>query len=188
MTHEYNYELVEGHIILEDNGRSFLLDTGSPVSFCDAAPLLFANREFDVLSEHGGVTVAKLREWAKTRLDGLLGADILNKFDLMVDPEGKRVLLSEDRCPLTGACLKQSFLRASRLLRRQLARNMFGCSLIRARSSLILTRKSARIACRMGRNVISIPVRVSLPRLSGLCLLLLEAVKLNCRRGFYRSR
>lgn len=82
MEHNYTYDLVEGHIIAQAQANALLIDTGAPFSVGRSSPLPFAGRVHDVSPNYMGVTPDSLSRSVGTTIDGLVGADILNQYDI----------------------------------------------------------------------------------------------------------
>ena len=77
----YSYQIVHGYLIVMVGGRPCVLDTGSPFSVA-YAPLVIAGREFPVYDDYLDVCPAYLTDHIGTRVDGLIGADILANFNV----------------------------------------------------------------------------------------------------------
>ena len=74
----------EGHLLVEVEGRRYLVDTGSPWSIGDQ-PVRLAGREFAMQSNDlMGNTCESLAAMVGTPFDGLLGTDVLAEFDLEI--------------------------------------------------------------------------------------------------------
>lgn len=100
MKYEYPYDLVNGHIVLKANANSLLIDTGAPSSVGNSSPLDFAGRTHDVSPNYMGVTPESLScHSVGTTINGLVGADILNQYDILFDSSRHRITLSEEELP-----------------------------------------------------------------------------------------
>lgn len=49
MKRTYNINLVEGHLLISDNGNTFLVDTGSPITVQCETNLSFLDRDFSAM-------------------------------------------------------------------------------------------------------------------------------------------
>lgn len=87
----YPLEMVGGHLLIDDEGQTLLLDTGSPVSVGRGTARCFHGREFPVLQRYNGMTTDSLSETIGTHIDALLGTDVLSWFPVDIDPETQRV-------------------------------------------------------------------------------------------------
>jgi hypothetical protein len=86
-------EIHDSHIIaLLPEGR-FLIDTGSPQSFGDSASLEL-NGQLLSLSENGWAgTASRISDMVGTPLTGLIGTDLLGRFDLLLEPAEEAISL-----------------------------------------------------------------------------------------------
>ena len=75
------YRFHDGHIVVSGNGRNYLLDTGAPFSVGDD-PITIAGVPFPVEQCYMGVTGSMLTEIIGTPIEGMIGADILQHFNL----------------------------------------------------------------------------------------------------------
>jgi hypothetical protein len=91
-----------GHLFLDLADGAWLLDTGSPSSFCDSRSLLLAGKQFRIADTHGGLTAAALSHFVGVRCQGLLGADVLGSFDLALDAPATLATVSTDELTHTG--------------------------------------------------------------------------------------
>ena len=105
MKFEYSYEMVNGHIILENGPNHLLIDTGAPTSVGNTSRLDFAGKSHMVLEEYMGVTPDSLSGSVGTTLSGLVGVDILSPFDILIDPSVCRIVMSEEELSIDGNSL-----------------------------------------------------------------------------------
>ena len=92
----------DDHVLLEVEGQSWLLDTGAPLSFSDARIIVLAGKPFQIASNYHGLTAAALSQFVGVRCQGLLGADVLGSFDLVLDAPSAVATLSTDELPQVG--------------------------------------------------------------------------------------
>lgn len=86
----YPLELKDGYLIATIDGHDWLLDTGSPVSFGDVAQLGIASMEIPISREGLGLNAHELSGHLGYKVSGLLGVDVLNRFDMLFDlPQGQ---------------------------------------------------------------------------------------------------
>ena len=100
--HEYPLEVFGGHLLIRREGQALLLDTGSPVSIGGQSSCRFLGQEFPVQPRYNELTTEQLSEHLGTRIDVLLGADLLARFAVAIDAETGRVVFGEDRGPHCG--------------------------------------------------------------------------------------
>ena len=86
-------ELKNGHLFVELHGKSWIIDTGSPTSFGRPGSLDFAGRRFPLAEV--GLSAEVLSSYVGHACDGLLGVDVLNQFDLLVDAPGGRLVVAD---------------------------------------------------------------------------------------------
>ena len=102
-------QLINGHFFVEVDGNLWLLDTGAPLSFGSKTELQLLGEQFELESTYLGLTPETLSGFVGVKTTGLLGADVLNSFDIIlnglkntvtfsltpVDHEGQVVKLDE---------------------------------------------------------------------------------------------
>ena len=103
--HAYEFELVDGHVIVRADPLRLLLDTGAPSSVGEVSPLEFAGGSWPLAADFLGVDCATLGESVGTRIDVLLGMDVLGGYDVVLDPATGRVEFHRDEAPLEGVVL-----------------------------------------------------------------------------------
>jgi len=95
--HEYQLEMFGGHLLIRHERQALLLATGSPVSVGPGTQCRFLGRVFPVQLLYNGLTTEQLSELVGTRIDVLLGADVLTEFAVTIDAETNRVVFGDDR-------------------------------------------------------------------------------------------
>jgi len=106
MTHTYKYEFVDGHIIAVVDQVRFLIDTGAPFSVADASPIEFAGGSYRAQKTYMGISPESLSTSVGTSIDALVGADILNRYDIFIDSTTQTLDVSENELPLAGQALE----------------------------------------------------------------------------------
>jgi hypothetical protein len=86
--------LNHGHLFVELEGHLWLFDTGAPTSFGVADKLLIADEQFSLSSSYFGLTASTLSQYVGVECSGLLGADVLGRFDHILDTAGGRLTVS----------------------------------------------------------------------------------------------
>jgi hypothetical protein len=94
--------LENGHLLIALAEGSFLFDTGAPTSFGKVSPVNVAGQNFNLPPSYMGLTVDLLSTYVKRKTDGILGGDILNRFDLLIDVPQSRVCFSESPLDCLG--------------------------------------------------------------------------------------
>lgn len=81
----YRYIPVNGHPVAQIDGHSFLLDAGLPASLGDS-PVLVGGEYLDVEPRVQGLTVSDIEPSVGVGLDGVLGANLFERFAVRIDP------------------------------------------------------------------------------------------------------
>ena len=103
MKRTYNINLVEGHLLISDNGNTILVDTGSPITVHSETNLNFLNRDFRVHTSIMGNGISDLSNLAGISFTTLLGMDILSQYRVVFDYKNQRItFLTEDEPRLEG--------------------------------------------------------------------------------------
>ncbi len=95
-------QLRDGHLFIELNGELWLLDTGAPSSFGTSRRLTIAGEQFSLGTSYLGLTAATLSQFVGVPCVGLLGADVLGRFDHLFDTTGGRLTVSSAELPHSG--------------------------------------------------------------------------------------
>lgn len=111
MVYTYPYNMVDGHIIVtSDDGKICLIDTGSPVSVGSGEDVLFAGRRHPLQTDCLGQSIDKLTEHVRTRIDVLIGVDILNQYDNSIDHERQVLEFSDEEDDVEGEAIPVELL------------------------------------------------------------------------------
>ena len=78
----FSSKFLDGHIIEEINHFDYLVDTGSPVSFGRGGSIFINGQKFLLNHPAMGVTPDSISALSGLHMDGLIGMDILSKFDI----------------------------------------------------------------------------------------------------------
>ncbi len=70
-----------GHLFVQVGGERWLIDTGAPGSFGRDGGFVFGGMRFDIATSQFGLDVAALSESVGVECAGLLGADVLGRFE-----------------------------------------------------------------------------------------------------------
>ena len=95
----------KGHLFVGIAGEQWLIDTGAPVSFGGSAGLSIGEERFQLGAGHRGITPAKLTEFIGVPCAGLLGGDVLNRFDHIFDLIDGQLTLSTNEAAHDGAAV-----------------------------------------------------------------------------------
>jgi hypothetical protein len=91
-----------GHLFLEHEGALWLIDTGAPSSFGRSSRLTLAGETFRLAADYLGLTPDALSRAIGTPCAGLLGADVLGRFDHVFDLAAGTLTLSTGTLYHTG--------------------------------------------------------------------------------------
>src|SRR4051812_9683945 len=79
-----------GHLFTNVGDGDWIVDTGALTSFGESGAITLDSRTFDMPNSYLGLDSTVLSEFVDHSTAGLLGADVLNNFDLIFDvPRGK---------------------------------------------------------------------------------------------------
>jgi hypothetical protein len=106
----YPLHLIHNHLFLETEGRRYLIGTGSPKSFAGTPSLILDGRTFAIVPNYMQLTAASLSRQVGVECHGLLGADILNQFDLLIDLPRSVITISTEENQMQGVGSPLSFL------------------------------------------------------------------------------
>lgn len=81
----YNLHYKNGHPYLVIEGEMWLFDTGSPASFGEREELMIGARSVRLPRSYLGLDVGALRESLGEPVSGLLGSDVLQRVDWLLD-------------------------------------------------------------------------------------------------------
>ncbi len=80
----------------------WLLDTGAPTTFGNPSQLSVDGQRFAVRSSYLGLNAERLTQQVGVPFAGLLGGDVLGRFDHLMDVEASRISMSQDELPHSG--------------------------------------------------------------------------------------
>jgi hypothetical protein len=93
----YRYHEAQGRLLFDLAGRACLLDTGIPFCVGDA-PVRLAGRIFDTHDHYLEVCTGIISTQLGTRVDAVLGANVLQELTVSVDPDLKLLGFGESTC------------------------------------------------------------------------------------------
>jgi hypothetical protein len=103
--HDFSLRIQEGHPFVNIDGDDWLLDTGSPTSF-GIKQITIEGQDFSIPSSYMGLTAEQLSRFVAHPTVGLIGADILNEFDILIDTKIESVSFSAAQIALDGKDLE----------------------------------------------------------------------------------
>lgn len=82
---EYKIDLYDGHLLIKEDGKTLLLDTGSPISITDSGAFSFGGYEFSGHRNIGSKDITDVSRQLGKDIDVLVGMDVLRLFTLTID-------------------------------------------------------------------------------------------------------
>lgn len=114
-------QLRDGHLFVELNGELWLFDTGAPTSFGTSTSLSLAGEQFKLGSNYLGLTAASLSGFVGVQCTGLLGADVLGRFDHILDVLGGTLSISTAELSHAGQTVRLADFMGIPILTAQIA-------------------------------------------------------------------
>jgi hypothetical protein len=105
--HELPLRSEKCHLFVEINGDDWLLDTGAPTSF-GVTKILLGEFDFPVPESYMGLSADQLSGYVDHLTVGILGSDILNTFDLIIDLGSAKISLTREEASLEGEILRMT--------------------------------------------------------------------------------
>lgn len=99
---EFPLERPTGHVVIDIHGVKALLDTGSPVSIGELSGWSFQGEPVNLLPSFQGLNTDYLTRQVGTRIDVLLGVDVLGHYHLVIDDSRGMVVFGRDSLHLRG--------------------------------------------------------------------------------------
>lgn len=87
-------QLRDGQLFIDLGGQLWLLDTGAPTSFGASRSLAIAGERFELDTDYLGLAPESLSQFICVPCVGLLGADVLGRFDHILDTTASKLTLS----------------------------------------------------------------------------------------------
>jgi Ca-activated chloride channel family protein len=95
----YYLRVVNGHLITEIEGQSILVDSGIPISLGKTPEFYFLNEIHNLSTDYMGVSLVSIEKLVGTKIDVLLGMDILKKLYVTVELKRNRIEFSSQKAP-----------------------------------------------------------------------------------------
>jgi hypothetical protein len=90
-TEAFGLTFPKGHIIADIGGLNCLIDTGCPKTISDKPAVTILGQKFMTMPNLAGVTTALLTKETGSRIDVLIGTDILGRFPWILDWNGAKI-------------------------------------------------------------------------------------------------
>ena len=106
MKRTFDINLVDGHLLISDNGNTILVDTGSPLTVHQEDTLCFLGREFPVHTSIMGDGIGSLCRLSGIEFTTLLGMDILSQYRVVFDYDNRQItFLTDEESGLEGTTI-----------------------------------------------------------------------------------
>jgi len=99
-------QLINGHIFVLLDEKLWMINTGARTSFGDDRNLVLCGEKFDINSNYHGYSTDTISQYIDAPCAGLIGADILNRFDIIFDIPSGKLTISKGELPCDGQNLK----------------------------------------------------------------------------------
>jgi len=101
---QYPFQMEKGHPFLKLNDQLWLIDTGSSLSFGDTRSITLSEQTFTITRaiQQVDLDAAALSKFTGVACTGLLGADILGRFDIVFDAQRGTIDFLTDEVTLPG--------------------------------------------------------------------------------------
>ena len=104
MTTTYPLHFETGHLFVEIDGGKWLIDTGAPNTF-GAQAFVINGQRVDPSTSHMGLNAETLSRYVQVPCIGLIGVDVLNRFDHLFDVGGQTLTVSDEQLALNGTAV-----------------------------------------------------------------------------------
>ena len=92
-----------GHLYIKLDGVDWMFDTGFPTSFGAVDSVMLAGEVIKIPSSYMGMDAETLSGFADHLTCGLLGSDVINRFDVRLDVDSGEMILSLDDLSVEGS-------------------------------------------------------------------------------------
>ena len=105
---DYRLDMINGHLIARIEKYAVLIDTGIPMSIGDFDQWHFLNQVHDLSASYMGVSTEYISRMVGTKVDIVLGSDVLRKLFVIIQPHQHRItfgfghsIYQSERIPLS---------------------------------------------------------------------------------------
>lgn len=104
MTKTYPLHFERGHLFIELDDEKWLIDTGAPNTF-GARAFVINGQRVEPLTSDRGLNAETLSRYVQVSCVGLIGVDVLNRFDHLFDVSGQTLTVSDEQLPHNGTAV-----------------------------------------------------------------------------------
>ena len=101
-TSEAQLTFVNDHVFANINNQEWLIDTGAPTSFGLSNSLEINGHEFELYSNYLGLSAKELSMHTGHVVHGLIGTDVLNQFNVVMDYDNEKIAFSNEEVAMKG--------------------------------------------------------------------------------------
>ncbi len=105
----YKINLHQRHPLLNINGKTYLLDTGGQISFSDDGIINFAGTTYKKSTNAMVVSPDTLSSALGTKINGLIGADILSRYTVEINYPENKICVSDNEIEMKGEIFNAGF-------------------------------------------------------------------------------
>ena len=87
---DYKLREFNKHLLIDEQGKTMLIDTGSPWTISET-DFTFMGKKREGMRDMMGVNIGELSELVGTKINVLLGMDILGNYDILINSLEKRI-------------------------------------------------------------------------------------------------
>lgn len=105
----FEINLFDDHCIINENNQIILIDTGCPASLSRTGQLSFMDKEWQVNTTFLGNNLDNISELVGTKIDAMVGTDIISKYCFLFDYKNKKLTVSEHIAPMEDSSEIQNY-------------------------------------------------------------------------------
>lgn len=108
MTEIHSLHFEKGHLFIELDDEKWLIDTGAPKTF-GARTFVINGQRVEASTSDMGLNAETLSQYVQVPCAGLIGADVLNRFDHLFDVAAKTLTVSTETLSHGGTVIDLEF-------------------------------------------------------------------------------
>ena len=102
---KYPLTMKNGHMFIELENGPWLMDTGAPTSFGSESSITIEKTDFEIQSHYMGMDISQIEDAVGVDMVGLLGTDVLDNFDILLDVPSNTATISNGEIKHSGTSL-----------------------------------------------------------------------------------
>ena len=108
---QFPIEIIDNHVIVIDNEKRLLIDTGSPITISHGDEIEIFDSKYPTNDKYHGANIDAIGNFVGCELDALIGNDILKNFPFTIDFENQLFLIW-DALPI-GSDFLEDYIQAN---------------------------------------------------------------------------